>query len=40
MIASVAQRHGATLLAHDADMSRVADVVGVEMDPASLTPDA
>jgi hypothetical protein len=40
MIASVAYRHGATLLAHDADMSRVADVVGIEMDPASLTPDA
>jgi predicted nucleic acid-binding protein len=36
MIASVAHRHSATLLAHDAHMSRVANVVGVEMDPASL----
>jgi predicted nucleic acid-binding protein len=36
MIASVAQRLGATLLAHDADMSRVAKVVGIEMDVASL----
>jgi predicted nucleic acid-binding protein len=40
MIAAVAYRHGATLLAHDADMSRVADVVGIEMDPASLTRNA
>ena len=40
MIAAVAHRHGATLLAHDADMSRVANVVGIEMDPASLTPNA
>lgn len=38
MIASVAHRHGATLLAHDADLSRVAGVVGIEMDPASHTP--
>ena len=36
MIAAVAVRHGAVLLAHDADMSRVAEVVGVEMDHASL----
>ena len=36
MIASVAARHGAVLLAHDADMSRVAKVVGLEMDYASL----
>lgn len=36
MIASVAARHGAVLLAHDADMSRVANVVGIEMDHASL----
>ena len=36
MIASVAVRHGAVLLAHDADMSRVAKVVGIEMDDASL----
>jgi predicted nucleic acid-binding protein len=39
MIAAVAHRHGATLLAHDADMSRVADVAGITMDPASHTPE-
>jgi predicted nucleic acid-binding protein len=37
MIAAIAHRHGATLLAHDADLGRVANVVGIEMDPASLT---
>jgi predicted nucleic acid-binding protein len=36
MIASVARRHGATLLAHDADISRVAKLVGIDMDEASL----
>ena len=36
MIASVALRHGASLLACDADLYRVADVVGIEMDGASL----
>lgn len=36
MIASVALRHGAALLAHDADLSRVAEVVGIAMDGASL----
>ena len=36
LIASVALRRGATLLAHDADLDRVAAVVGVEMDAASL----
>ncbi|MBJ7602572.1 MAG: PIN domain nuclease [Candidatus Dormibacteraeota bacterium] len=35
MIASVAWRHGATLLANDADLTRVARVVGIELDPAS-----
>jgi predicted nucleic acid-binding protein len=40
MVASVARRHGATLLAYDADISRVANVVGIEIDPASLTPDS
>ena len=35
MIAAVAWRHRATLLAHDADMDRVADVVGIELDDAS-----
>jgi hypothetical protein len=37
MIASVAHRHGSTLLALDADLSRVADVIGIEMDEASST---
>ena len=36
MIAAVALRNEAVLLAHDADMNRVAKVVGVEMDDASL----
>jgi len=36
MIASVARRNHATLLAHDADLARVGTVVGIEMDPASL----
>jgi predicted nucleic acid-binding protein len=38
MIASVAHRHGATLLAADADLSRVATIVGIGMDDASITP--
>jgi predicted nucleic acid-binding protein len=36
MIAAVAWRHGAALLAHDADLDRVARVVGIDMDAASL----
>jgi predicted nucleic acid-binding protein len=32
MIASVAHRHGATLLARDADLSRVARVMGIGLD--------
>ncbi len=36
MIASVARRHEATLLAADADLSRVARVVGIDLDKASL----
>ncbi len=32
MIAAVAWRQGATLLAHDSDMDRVASVVGIELD--------
>lgn len=35
MIASVAHRNGAALLALDADLTRVADVVGIEIDKAS-----
>ena len=36
MIASVAWRHGAALLAHDIDLDRVARVVGIDLDDASL----
>lgn len=36
LIASVAYRHEATLLAQDGDLSRVARVVGIDLDPASL----
>ena len=36
MIAAVARRHGAAILACDADLARVADVVGIELDGASL----
>lgn len=36
IIASVAWRSGAALLAYDADFDRVARVVGIEMDEASL----
>ena len=35
MIAAVAWRHQATLLACDADLDRVARVMGLEMDEAS-----
>jgi predicted nucleic acid-binding protein len=35
MIAAVAWRRDATLLAHDADIERVARVVGIEIDPAT-----
>ena len=35
MIASVAHRHSATLLAIDIDLSRVASVMGIEMDDAN-----
>ncbi|MCB0948125.1 MAG: PIN domain-containing protein [Mycobacterium sp.] len=36
MIAAVAHRCGLALLAWDADMSRVAQVIGIELDEASL----
>ena len=36
MIAAVAWRRHATLLAHDLDIGRVAGVIGIEFDPASL----
>jgi predicted nucleic acid-binding protein len=38
MIASVAQRHRAALLAHDADLARIADVIALELDEATLRP--
>lgn len=37
LIASVARRHEASLLAQDMDLSRVATVVGIDLDSASLT---
>ena len=37
MIVSVARRYAATLLAHDADLIRVAQVVSIDMDAASLS---
>jgi predicted nucleic acid-binding protein len=36
MIAAVAWRRGAALLAHDVDLDHVAQVVGIEQDEASL----
>lgn len=36
MVAAVAWRRGAALLAFDADLDRVATVIGIELDPASL----
>jgi predicted nucleic acid-binding protein len=37
LIASVARRHHATLLASDGDMSRVARIVGIDLDGASVS---
>lgn len=36
MIAAVAIRHGVPVLARDADMARIADVMPLQLDPASL----
>jgi predicted nucleic acid-binding protein len=36
MIASVAWRHGSTLLTHDADLTRMANHVGIDLDEASV----
>ncbi|MFN2486657.1 MAG: PIN domain nuclease [Acidimicrobiia bacterium] len=36
MIATVALRTGSSLLSHDLDLSRIATVVNLELDPASL----
>jgi predicted nucleic acid-binding protein len=38
MIASVALRHQATLLAADVDLTRVATIVGIDLDEASSKP--
>jgi predicted nucleic acid-binding protein len=38
MIAAVALRHGAAVLAHDADMARIAGVVPLQLDRATLRP--
>ena len=35
MIAAVARRTGASLLANDVDVTRMAEVIGIELDPAS-----
>jgi predicted nucleic acid-binding protein len=35
MIAAVARRHGAALLALDTDLTRVADIIGIELDDVS-----
>lgn len=36
MIAAVAWRRGAALLSYDVDLGHVADVVGLDLDEASL----
>jgi predicted nucleic acid-binding protein len=36
MIAAVALRHGSSVLAHDIDFARVARVMGLQLDSASL----
>jgi predicted nucleic acid-binding protein len=36
LIASVARRHQATLLAADSDLSRVARIIGIDLDDASI----
>ena len=38
LIASVARRHDATLLAHDADLARIARVVGIDLDEGGFPP--
>jgi predicted nucleic acid-binding protein len=35
MIVAVAWRHGASLLAHDSDLRRLGQIVGIELDQAS-----
>ena len=38
VIAAVAQRTGASVLSHDHDLARIADVIGIPLDEASLRP--
>ena len=38
MIASVALRHEVPVLAHDADLARIADIMPLELDQATLRP--
>ncbi|MGH2772681.1 MAG: type II toxin-antitoxin system VapC family toxin [Actinomycetota bacterium] len=38
MIASVASRTSSTVLAHDRDIARMAPVISIDLDPASLRP--
>jgi len=38
MIAAVAWRHGATLLTCDIDLARVANLIGLDLDPSSIRP--
>jgi predicted nucleic acid-binding protein len=40
MIAAVALRHGAAVLAHDADMARIAEVVPLQLDRATFRPSS
>ena len=37
MIAAVAQSEGASVLAHDVDLARIAEVMDLALDPATLT---
>ena len=38
MIAAVARRSGAAILARDTDMNRIAEILGIDLDDASLIP--
>ena len=40
MVAAVALRHGAALLAHDVDLRRIAALVGIQVDEASTHPSS
>lgn len=38
VVAAVAHRTGATVLSHDRDLARIAEVIGIPLDDASLRP--